>query len=502
LELEIGVNMKILPDGTVEIRNKRTGETKIVNPEDLPSYGIDYSAYETQLKSFKNVGGETTAKVTEKADEKTEGERVKAGLANSGLTSLKKVQDFIEKDSSLPNKQLIPGKLASRSFDSALFGAVDALLRIRTGATAPEEEIRRYMDAYGPKAGDTADDINFKMQQLKTALASEGGIDEERVNKIFPSKQAESPSLLPGYEKSIVPGSQPTSSPAIQRAQQNARQVKQQNLNPLEQLLAPVAQGPIGAGAEGLLGLLAPGVKKVAQTAGRGETVPLSQGVEAGGDLLAAAIPALKIGKLGLAAKGALSGATSGVTQEGSMGDRLKSGGLQALLGGALGGAAQIPGVIKKNFSLKSIGAQRDAAVSAAKDVKFPGNEIAEAAKAYVEDDPMAKNVLNKILPSIENKDLTLPQLMKKIDVWNDAYTTAGRVGKSAEAGLNNVLAQTAKKLVNKSAPAVTEANKKFSKAYGVRQTARRVLPFAAGGIGLGAGGNILADLLLGRGNQ
>ena len=52
--------MKILPDGTVEIRNKKTGQAKVVQPNDLPSYGIPYSEFETQLKSFKNIGGETT----------------------------------------------------------------------------------------------------------------------------------------------------------------------------------------------------------------------------------------------------------------------------------------------------------------------------------------------------------------------------------------------------------------------------------------------------------
>lgn len=52
--------MRILPDGTVEIKNKKTGAKKIVKPEELPTYGIPYSEFETQLKAFKNVGGETT----------------------------------------------------------------------------------------------------------------------------------------------------------------------------------------------------------------------------------------------------------------------------------------------------------------------------------------------------------------------------------------------------------------------------------------------------------
>ena len=51
--------MKILPDGTVQITNKNNGTTKIVKPEDLPSYGIPYSKFESELSSFKGIGGQT-----------------------------------------------------------------------------------------------------------------------------------------------------------------------------------------------------------------------------------------------------------------------------------------------------------------------------------------------------------------------------------------------------------------------------------------------------------
>lgn len=49
--------MKILPDGTVEITNKRTGATKIVQPADLPNYGISYTKYADEAKAFSSVGG-------------------------------------------------------------------------------------------------------------------------------------------------------------------------------------------------------------------------------------------------------------------------------------------------------------------------------------------------------------------------------------------------------------------------------------------------------------
>lgn len=47
--------MRILPDGTVEIRNKNTGETKVISPQDLPNYGISYDTYVTQAKSYEQI---------------------------------------------------------------------------------------------------------------------------------------------------------------------------------------------------------------------------------------------------------------------------------------------------------------------------------------------------------------------------------------------------------------------------------------------------------------
>lgn len=53
--------MKILPDGTVEIKNKHTGESKIVKPEDLPSFGISYTNYADQKKAFDTTVGAGSA---------------------------------------------------------------------------------------------------------------------------------------------------------------------------------------------------------------------------------------------------------------------------------------------------------------------------------------------------------------------------------------------------------------------------------------------------------
>lgn len=47
--------MRILEDGNVEIRNKNTGEVKVVRPQELPSYGIDYTTYNQQLEAYNEA---------------------------------------------------------------------------------------------------------------------------------------------------------------------------------------------------------------------------------------------------------------------------------------------------------------------------------------------------------------------------------------------------------------------------------------------------------------
>ena len=96
--------MRILPDGTVEIRNKKTGQTKIVSPQDLPNYGIPYSKFETELTAFKGTGGKTKAELTPIAKEKpTEGQIVRKNLATTGLKSIGNVEEIYRKDPNILN---------------------------------------------------------------------------------------------------------------------------------------------------------------------------------------------------------------------------------------------------------------------------------------------------------------------------------------------------------------------------------------------------------------
>lgn len=96
--------------------------------------------------------------------------------AKSGLRGLEEIRSIIKEDPTILTKQLMPGRLASRKFDSALFKTVEAILRARTGAAAPEEEVRRYMKNFGPRFGDNPDVIEFKLKSLEQDLLDMLGV--------------------------------------------------------------------------------------------------------------------------------------------------------------------------------------------------------------------------------------------------------------------------------------------------------------------------------------
>ena len=169
---------------------------------------------------------------------------------------------------------------------------------------------------------------------------------------------------------------------------------------------------------------------------------------------------------------------------------------------------AEIPALIKamptlgKKLALikspsKAIGVIRDTAVKEAekKGVSFSGASIKKAGEEYIKQDPLATKLWEKILPSI-GKKMSPSQLMKKIDVWNKAYTAASKVGKSSKAGLYDVLARSAKGQVVDKAPDVAKATRLFSMFYRGKKTLGRVTSPVIGAVGAGAGGALLYRLL------
>ena len=143
------------------------------------------------------------------------------------------------------------------------------------------------------------------------------------------------------------------------------------------------------------------------------------------------------------------------------------------------------------------IGAVRDEAVKTAEKqgVKFKTSGITKAAKEYIKDDPLAAKTYEKIAPSI-SKELSPSQLMNKLKVWNKAYTSASKVGKSSKAGLYDVLARSAKEEIAKKAPEISKATDLFSKYYRTKKATSRLVTPAVGAAGAGIGATALYKLL------
>ena len=95
------------------------------------------------------------------------------GVGIGFMTSHKtfeQVEQLLAEDPTKMLKNVIPGKLGARDYDSAAFRAVEGLLRARSGAAIPESEVRRYMNANLPKIGDSKEEMKFKLEAFRKDL--------------------------------------------------------------------------------------------------------------------------------------------------------------------------------------------------------------------------------------------------------------------------------------------------------------------------------------------
>ena len=183
--------MRILDDGTVEIQRRDSAgkvlETKVVDPKNLPSYGIPYSKYADELDAYQKM----------QQTDSGEGEKVRSGAdakvvatTKSGLRSVESAKErlkFKEQGDKVStglmsklqlygaSTDLMPWNIGDltpwgRGLEKDLFDAADAVLRMRTGAAAPEEEIRRYLKNKGPRPTDSPKVQKEKLDAMEQEL--------------------------------------------------------------------------------------------------------------------------------------------------------------------------------------------------------------------------------------------------------------------------------------------------------------------------------------------
>lgn len=166
---------KINQDGSVRIFNSKTGQViDNVKPEELVNYSPSL------VGDYEKMRADNEAKVLEAAA-KPEAVAAKKNrtLGESGLRTLEQAKEIYEKDPNVLLKQKIPGQWLSRDFDNAMFNTIETILRLRTGAAAPESEVRRYMSKAGINFGDSPEVVEQKLQNLEADLAANAGVDIE-----------------------------------------------------------------------------------------------------------------------------------------------------------------------------------------------------------------------------------------------------------------------------------------------------------------------------------
>lgn len=505
--------MRILSDGTVEIRNKKTGETKIVSPNELPSYGIGYDTYATQLKAAKEVGIETTADIEPKGSEKIES-------AKTAIDLLESIYLGGEGEQSLAFGQT--------GFGGRLPGAGKDLQRQFAPDTFPESErlntYKRTLESIRPQLAKAAGDAgNIALREqimagkglpdeqstpgeaiaLLKAMRGKFGLEDSERLSTFEKERLPESSGSPGSKQ--IPRENATENLVIG----NRPPTPTQPTNILSNILKGGAREQMQQKYTGnpLSSILAPRNTAIAQQTAAGQQVSGDERIGAGGETIANILPFLAGGPVGAAGRMAIGGGVRGLTTPGATSqERLASGGKSALLEGLLGAGASTIGKGIGVFTGKNLtkaAAARETLVKGTTQ-KFSTNKLVNVAEDYVKNDPAAKRLWeNTLKSSLSKGGLTADELTKRIGIWGrNAFTLSGKQGKPASAGLYGTLSRAGRSLL-KEAPELAKAHQRFAKATGrknaVSGTLKKLIFPSAIGAGVGIPLSIALSKLLGQ---
>lgn len=152
------------------------------------AYQLAPKASESELLSYAKAlmaqnetqaGGNGGLNVTKPTSEKY-------AQANAGIQALTQLEQLLSSDPGVLSRTRTPGRgintlgigstiknaTGTGEFDTLGFAVVDNMLRIATGAAAPDTEIRRYMNQYLPAAGDSPATLQTKLNALRQQFNS------------------------------------------------------------------------------------------------------------------------------------------------------------------------------------------------------------------------------------------------------------------------------------------------------------------------------------------
>lgn len=412
---ETGNNMRILSDGTVEIRNKRTGETKIIQPQDLPSYGIPYSKYAGEVEAAQQVGIDTGIKFKKTTDSKEAAQLRKEFSAETKNLGFEEAQKSWNKASSA--QKTGAGDL---TIIYSYIKALDPTSVVREGEinltkaaeSIPNRIIKAYQRAKEGKI--MSDELRQEMKNELSLLYNERARKQQELNAFYSGLATDM-----GLDSKDVIGKigeiklAPT--PEEQRGPNRPTDIRR---SPLERLLTPPPQGSqfqeaFSAGAGPLMALL---------------TGTERQKVLAGPAVLAGAVPA--------------AGATIG-------------------FGGALGRAGM--GALASRFSPTAIAAQRS------QEAKKVGNIVTSKMKQlgdfYIKEiDPTVKGEWKQVQKAIKpTTDANV--FLQKLTNWGTKARTprTGEIKSNTVADFYDFLRKSGRQIVETEAPALAKYTEDIS---------------------------------------
>lgn len=200
-------------DGTVDIYNSKTGEVRTgVQAGDLgaisPKLVAEYQAGQAPEKVWERTEAEKKLESIKKGEpEPMDAASAKlTGAIKSGLTSTGRIKETLGDEFSGGNLELIGARTPltpwGRGLESDIYNLADAILRLRTGAAAPEEEVKRFMKVIGPSPLDPPD---VRKQKLETAelelrqVAESLGVDPDKLLEEDAVNQA-TKDVIPSFE--------------------------------------------------------------------------------------------------------------------------------------------------------------------------------------------------------------------------------------------------------------------------------------------------------------
>lgn len=144
------------------------------NASDYMKYYDFISGAEADQKEAAGGGGPNTTKTTAQ----------QYGLAESGYGALQQLAGLIQENPGIVNKTATPGRklpiiggvisnqAGTGEYDAIGYNIADSILRLRTGAQANESEVKNLQTQIMPRAGDSQQTVQRKLQQIQQIFQS------------------------------------------------------------------------------------------------------------------------------------------------------------------------------------------------------------------------------------------------------------------------------------------------------------------------------------------